>query len=397
MFIEFPTLDPTGQINGLDLYTGLWNENEIFCTVRRNGALDTTAKCTLHMGSLHYYKPAYVKIVDFDAAGAVNANYAVTIAVKNGPTANIWNSARIYTQNAAGAYLDVYNVPKLTYTVTQAITTTTTTFPTAGMSDYEVQNSIDIDIDVNPGTPVTLTAANHRLRFGHNDRFYGGAAVQSIAGGHTIDVYSDAMSFVTFGSDPGATSQTFTFQNWVNPISDKVFTSEFKIGILENKVIYQDIEYTDPALPTFTFGTFSGITISPDSLAEGETTLYTVTFQSDKDVPAGGVFQVTFPAGYTVEPLCAGSVSSTCQVVGQDVQIIDLQQDVLAATSVSIFVYAQNPTAGVTGQFGLTSFEYNDLTGQIAENLNAGTVTTTVIPGFTELIMLERKTDVWKV
>jgi hypothetical protein len=287
--IEFPLLDATATINDKDLGTGLLNEKAIGCNVKRNGAVDTGAVCTLNVGSAHEYKPTYVKIASFAGAASASDTYTITLSVKNLALVNVWNSAFIFTQASDLSYLDMYHIPKLTYTVTQAVTSTVAAFPTAGFSNVVVQNALNIAIPVAPTTPVTLTQANHRLRFTHNDRFYGGTT-EAVAGGHTLDIYANDIDFISFGSDPGATSQTFTVQNLVNPISDLAFVSTFAMSVLERKVIYQQVDYTGGATPTFTFGSFSSISITPASFAQNEMTLYTVSFQSDKMVPVGGAF-----------------------------------------------------------------------------------------------------------
>lgn len=391
--IEFPTITPTVTLNNNDLYSGFTFNQNVPCVVTVNGATDSTYKCLFTPGTNHYIKPAKIVVSGTNARSA-NDQIVITLSVFNGPTSEIWTSARIYSQDASLNYLDFYSLDHLVYHASTTITTLTAPFPTS-FSNVVVQNAVNVGINVAPTVPITLTSANHRLRFKYNSFFYGGAT-QAMAGGHTQELWSTSCSFITFGSNPGVTPRTFTVNNMKNPMSNAAFTSTLEMSIVTNGVITNKISYADPPFPAWTLGAFTATSVIALGLSRNEMTRYTVGFTSNKDIPAGGNLDVIFPAGYTLNPLgCYVSFSGTCSVnTGtQTIQIVPTNL-VPASTAITVTAIATNPAAaGATAAFTAQSYIGTYASAAIAINNAITGVTIAATSAFISLHVLDRKND----
>jgi len=346
-------LNAAATINSNSLYTGKVFRNILTSTIKRNGA-SFTATCRLLPGSLHNHKPTTVIIDSLGAGLNANDQLDIALSIVNGPTVELWTNARFVTLDSSFNNLDLYTFEHLTYTTSSTPTTDTLAFPSP-LSSYQVQSSVNFNLNVNPATSVILTAADSKLRFGYNSECYGGASQSIIT--HKMEFWSNSLSFITFASDPGTTSQTFSFTGLKNPVSIAPFTSSFTIDIIKKKALVSKLSYTT-SLPTFTQGSFSAFTVTPESYLARETTPYKVQFSLLKDIPTNGNLKFTFPTDYTLQPnTCAlvGVAFASCTISGLEVSFTGLSA-VSTTTAITLYVSAQNPSAsGPTGVFTLTS------------------------------------------
>jgi len=351
--IEFPMLNPLTTINSNSLFTNKIFRNIMTSTVKVNGA-NFISTARLLPGSSHNHKPTTIIIDAFMTGLNAGNTLDIGLSIVNGPTAELWTNARLITLDKNLIPLDFYSFEYLTYTATSTPTSDTAVFPST-LSSYIVQDLINFNLNVNPTTPVILSAADTRLRFGYNSECYGGS-LQNIAT-HTMEFWSTSLTFVTLTSNPGTTPQSFSLNNLRNPISIAPFTSTFSVDIIKKKVKVSTIAYTT-SVPTFIEGSFSIITVTPSSLLMDEISSYKIEFSLSKDIPTGGSLTFTFPTDYTLQDnSCSleGVAFTACSVSGLSVTFSGLTA-VTSSTAIKIYISAKNPsTAGTTAVFTLSS------------------------------------------
>lgn len=296
----------------------------------------------------------------------------------NPATASIFTSAFFYTfsylpTTFVKQYKDCYPFQFATYTVTTSPTlfTNPTAFPSP--TSLNVDESISITLGITAAlTSVTMLENFDGFLLKYDPNFYQTATLPtgSIAAATTNSYYlNQGSSFLILKTGTLNFPQNLVWSNMKNPsVSGAYSSTSWKVFVIQNKVLVNQIAFNAVSTPTFIGGSFT-IATNPIVIYPSLSTsaalnsaysfqfVFTLMFLHAKN----SALQITFPTGFSSILSSATFLSGytgTFTVInsGQSVIIYNNNQDIVSGTTLTVILKATSPASGTVGAFVYESF-----------------------------------------
>jgi hypothetical protein len=269
----------------------------------------------------------------------VNLIAGETISGIKGYTNVMFEHGHIYTSNVVATTEGAQNLP--------------------GIAPTTIQTAVNFDLAVNTGTPVNLDQEYDHLRLIYNSDMY------------NPDV--DAVNFESFDIEAGLAyfySETDSTTNFNLQLTDMntpdsakpTFLSDFKIQVIKNKVIANEISY-GPGANAFVAEPWTSLTIVPptDQTRQNDKRTHTLNLVLSKKLKATGSIEIEVKNMASVDDQCTEITSNlgndyTCEEVSPTVLRISSIKELAIGANIQINLKAT--ASGVsTGEICATAWE----------------------------------------
>lgn len=367
---------PTTVLNGMtvnaafarDLGTGIFNQHAIKCKAWTISGTTKTAwggitNCILNFGggSNQLHRSAFIEMVPTSAMSTGTTYVIDFYGIVNPALNQVLTELRVYAGHLTSGvkqYTNTMLEQNHIYTSNPTITVETAqTLPT--ITPTEIQLSTNFNLAVNTAGSITLEDQYDHVRMLYNLDMYNPAvtAVQF----ETFDIETGLALFYSQSSK--STNFNLQLSNMMTPSSAKpVFTSQFQVDLIKDKVITRRITY-NPGASTFVGKVWTTLNVVPATInaRANDKSPHTLNLVLSKILKKSGSIEIEVKNMAGLDTDCKevtavlGS-TFTCKTVSATKLRITSIVDLAVGTNIQIDLRA-TATAATTGQICATAWE----------------------------------------